>query len=205
MLERIAITVPIFPLKRNNPLLSERMKIWLWNTSPWLWAALGGILIGLNAPGWHTQLVGLVAHLPVMLMLEQVRKCHGSFGKRLLLAILLCWGVGGVGAMMSAHWITNSAHVFGHLPWVVSMGITGMGYGLEVGLLLFVLHAMPILLLRSGRVWDLPVRLCWFLWVDTWYPRLIHWNFGGLTFTQVPLLEQVADLIGASGMALFSI
>ena len=94
MLERIAITIPIFPVKRNNPLLSEHMKIWLWNTSPWLWAALGGILIGLNAPGWHTQLVGLVAHLPVMLMLEQVQKRHNSFGKRLLLAILLCWGVG---------------------------------------------------------------------------------------------------------------
>jgi apolipoprotein N-acyltransferase len=194
-----------FPVKRNTPLLSERMKIWLWNTSPWWWAAAGGILIGLNAPGWHTQFVGLVAHLPVMLMLEQVQKRHSSFGKRLLLAILLCWGVGGVGAMISAHWITNSAHVFGHLPWAASVAITGIGYGLEVGLLLFGLHAIPILLLRSGRVWDLLVRLCWFLWVDTWYPRLIHWNFGGLTFTQVPLLEQVADLIGASGMALFSI
>ena len=166
---------------------------------------LGGVLIGLNAPGWHTQLVGLVAHLPVMLMLEQARKRHSSLGRCLLPCLLLCWGTGVLGAVIGAHWITNSAHVFGHLPWVVAVVITGVGYGLEVGLLLFALHAVPILLLRSGRVWDLPVRLCWFLWVDTWYPRLIHWNFGGLTFTQVPLLEQFADLIGSSGMVLFSI
>ena len=194
-----------FPAKRNSPLRTEHLRTRLRNTPLWFWAVLGGILIGLNAPGWHTHGVGLIAHLPVMLMLEQVWKRRSPFRKRLLSSLLCCWGVGGLGAVIGAHWITNSAHVFGHLPWLVAVAITGVGYGLEIGLLLVCLHAVPLLLLRPGRVWDLPVRLCWFLWADTWYPRLIHWNFGGLTFTQVPLLEQVADLIGASGMALFSI
>ena len=41
--------------------------------------------------------------------------------------------------------------------------------------------------------------------IDPWYPRLIHWNYGGLTFSQFPFLEQVADIIGSSGLLFYSL
>ena len=72
------------------------------------------------------------------------------------------------------------------------MLVTGAGYGLEVGLQLFVYFAIPLLCIRKLSNWELLLRLSYVIAIDPWYPRLIHWNYGGLTFSQFPFLEQVA-------------
>ena len=49
------------------------------------------------------------------------------------------------------------------------------------------------------------MRLTYVIAIDPWYPRLIHWNYGGLTFSQFHFLEQVADIIGSSGLLFYSL
>ena len=104
----------------------------------WIWVLLSGLLLGLNAPGRHTQLVGMVSLFPFLLALEQIHARHGSSWKRrLLLTLLASWGVGYVAAPIGVNWMTHCLRIFGHLPWLPSYLITSAGYGLEVGYLLF--------------------------------------------------------------------
>ena len=88
---------------------------------------------------------------------------------------------------------------------IFSLLITGAGYGLEVGLQLFVYFAIPLLCIKKLGNWELLLRLAYVIAIDPWYPRLIHWNYGGLTFSQFPFLEQVADIIGSSGLLFYSL
>ena len=61
-----------------------------------------------------------------------------------------------------------------------------------------------MLLIPKLNNWDLPLRLAFVLALDPWYPRLIHWNYGALTFSEFPWIEQLADIIGSSGLLLYS-
>ena len=128
-----------------------------------------------------------------------------SLQKRALLFFGVCWLTGGIAASIGSYWITNSINVFGHVHWPVAIVITGVGYGLEVGFQLFVYFGIPLLLIRKLNNWDLLLRLVFVLALDPWYPRLIHWNYGGLTFSEFPWIEQLADIIGSSGLPLFSL
>ncbi len=167
---------------------------------------LSGVLIGLNAPGFGTHWVGLVSFLPLLFILEQLhKKINISFRKRCLLLFSVCWITGAIASLIGGYWITNSIHVFGHIPLIYSLLITALGYGLEVGLQLFVYFAIPLLCIRKLNNWDLGLRLSYVIAIDPWYPRLIHWNYGGLTFSQFPFIEQVADIIGSSGLLLYSL
>jgi len=162
-------------------------------------------MLGLNAPGLGTHWLGLISLFPLIFTLEQLHTEEGlSFRKRALLFFGICWLTGGIAASIGSYWITNSIHVFGHAPWSVALMITGVGYGLEVGFQLFVYFGIPLLLIRKLNNWDLPLRLAFVLALDPWYPRLIHWNYGGLTFSEFPWIEQLADIIGSSGLLLFS-
>ena len=166
---------------------------------------MSGILLGLNAPGFGTHWIGLVCFFPLIFTLEQLhKKTYITFWKRCLVFSGVCWLTGGIASLIGGHWITNSIHVFGHIPWIFSLLITGAGYGLEVGLQLFVYFAIPLLCIRKLGNWELLLRLAYVIAIDPWYPRLIHWNYGGLTFSQFPFLEQVADIIGSSGLLLYS-
>jgi len=162
-------------------------------------------MLGLNAPGLGTHWLGLISLFPLIYTLDQIHKEEDlSFRKRALLFFGICWLTGGIAASIGSYWITNSIHVFGHVPWPVALMITGVGYGLEVGFQLFVYFGIPLLLIRKLNNWDLPLRLAFILALDPWYPRLIHWNYGGLTFSEFPWIEQLADIIGSSGLLLFS-
>ncbi len=171
----------------------------------WTGSLISGVMLGLNAPGFSTHWLGLISLFPLIFTLE---KLHAEddlfFRKRALLFFGICWLSGGIAASIGGYWITNSTHVFGHVPWPAALIITAVGYGLEVGFQLFVYFGIPLLLIPKLNNWDLPLRLAFVLALDPWYPRLIHWNYGALTFSEFPWIEQLADIIGSSGLLLYS-
>jgi len=171
----------------------------------WIGSLISGILLGLSAPGFGTNWVGLLAFFPLLAVLDQLHKNRRfSPQKRAGLFFAVCWFSGSIAASIGGYWITNSINVFGHIPWFAALLITAVGYGLEVGLQLFVYFGIPLLFIRQRNGWDLIVRLAFVLALDPWYPRLIQWNYGGLTFSKFPWLEQAADILGASGLLLYS-
>ena len=171
----------------------------------WIGSIISGILLGLSAPGVATNWVGILAFFPLLAVLDQLHKNRlFSFQKRAGLFFVVCWFSGSIAASIGGYWITNSINVFGHIPWFAALLITAVGYGLEVGLQLFVYFGIPLLFIRQRSGWDLIVRLAFVLALDPWYPRLIQWNYGGLTFSKFPWLEQAADILGASGLLLYS-
>ena len=166
---------------------------------------ISGVMLGLNAPGFGTHWLGLISLFPLIFILEKLHAEDAlSFRKRALLFFGICWLAGGIAASIGGYWITNSTHVFGHLPWPAALMITAVGYGLEVGFQLFVYFGIPLLLIPKLNNWDLPLRLAFVLALDPWYPRLIHWNYGALTFSEFTWIEQLADIIGSSGLLLYS-
>ena len=166
---------------------------------------ISGVMLGLNAPGFGTHWLGLISLFPLIFTLEKLHAEDAlSFRKRALLFFGICWLAGGIAASIGGYWITNSTHVFGHLPWPAALMITAVGYGLEVGFQLFVYFGIPLLLIPKLNNWDLPLRLAFVLALDPWYPRLIHWNYGALTFSEFTWIEQLADIIGSSGLLLYS-
>ena len=171
----------------------------------WIGSIISGILLGLSAPGFGTNWVGILAFFPLLAVLDQLHKNRlFSFQKRAGLFFVVCWFSGSIAASIGGYWITNSINVFGHIPWFAALLITAVGYGLEVGIQLFVYFGIPLLFIRQRSGWDLIVRLAFVLALDPWYPRLIQWNYGGLTFSKFPWLEQAADILGASGLILYS-
>lgn len=171
----------------------------------WIGSIISGILLGLSAPGFGTNWVGILAFFPLLAVLDQLHKNRlFSFQKRVGLFFVVCWFSGSIAASIGGYWITNSINVFGHIPWFAALLITAVGYGLEVGIQLFVYFGIPLLFIRQRSGWDLIVRLAFVLALDPWYPRLIQWNYGGLTFSKFPWLEQAADILGASGLLLYS-
>ena len=171
----------------------------------WIGSIISGILLGLSAPGFGTNWVGILAFFPLLAVLDQLHKNRlFSFQKRAGLFFVVCWFSGSIAASIGGYWITNSINVFGHIPWFAALLITAVGYGLEVGIQLFVYFGIPLLFIRQRNGWDLIVRLAFVLALDPWYPRLIQWNYGGLTFSKFPWLEQAADILGASGLLLYS-
>ena len=171
----------------------------------WIGSIISGILLGLSAPGFGTNWVGILAFFPLLAVLDQLHKNRMfSFQKRVGLFFVVCWFSGSIAASIGGYWITNSINVFGHIPWFAALLITAVGYGLEVGIQLFVYFGIPLLFVRQRSGWDLIVRLAFVLALDPWYPRLIQWNYGGLTFSKFPWLEQAADILGASGLLLYS-
>ncbi|MEC9384523.1 MAG: apolipoprotein N-acyltransferase [SAR324 cluster bacterium] len=171
----------------------------------WTGSSISGVMVGLNAPGFGTHWLGLISLFPLIFTLEKLHAEDDlSFRKRALLFFGICWLSGGIAASIGGYWITNSTHVFGHVPWPAALIITAVGYGLEVGFQLFVYFGIPLLLIPKLNNWDLPLRLAFVLALDPWYPRLIHWNYGALTFSEFPWVEQLADIIGSSGLLLYS-
>ena len=171
----------------------------------WLGNLISGILLGLSAPGFGTNWVGILAFFPLLAVLDQLHKNRlFSLQKRAGLFFAVCWFSGSIAASIGGYWITSSINVFGHIPWFAALLITAFGYGLEIGLQLFVYFGIPLLFIRQRSGWDLIVRLAFVLALDPWYPRLIQWNYGGLTFSKFPWLEQAADILGASGLLLYS-
>jgi apolipoprotein N-acyltransferase len=165
---------------------------------------LSGILIGFNAPGYHTQFVGMISLFPLFLVMERAQaKC--TLKQKFVLLLVACWGTGSVAALIGVPWLIYAAHTFGQFSWGTALFITALCYGSEVAIVLFICFAIPILFVRTRGYWDLLLRLSYFLTVEPFCPRLFHWSFGGMTFTQFPWLSQVADVVGSPGLGLYNI
>ncbi len=175
------------------------------NCPSWLLTLASGVLLGLNAPGRHTQLVGMVALFPLFVVIDRIQSNGTSTWKRRLGHILLaCWGAGSVGALLGVPWLTYAARVFGGLPQAAALLVTAAGYGTECAFVLFVCFGLPVLLIRRRGCWELAVRLSYLIAAEPFCPRIFYWSFGGMTFSGFPLLCQLADVIGSPGLGIYS-
>ncbi len=178
----------------------------LGNCPPWVHVVLSGILLGLNAPGHHTEPVGMISLFPFFLTLDHIYSDRQSKWKRKLVYVMAaCWGIGCISALIGVPWLTYSVHVFGRLPWGVAVLITGLGYGLEVALALFIGFGIPMLAVRRRGWWDLLISYTFFLMAEPFIPHVFHWSFGGLTFANFPWISQLADVIGSPGLGIYNI
>jgi len=171
----------------------------------WCWSLFAGGLLGLSVPGSDLPLLGLLALFPLLLALEQIQHSTRPTHFKIMQSFFACYLCASLSTTIGTAWITNSAYVFGHLPWSVSLLITGAGYGLEVALMLFIFFAFPLFWISSEGWQDLPARLFFALALEAVYPRFIQWNLGGLTFNHIPWISQLADVIGSSGLGFYSI
>lgn len=166
---------------------------------------ISGLLLGLNAPGNHTQWVGFFSLFPFLVILDRIhRTSQFSWGKRLGYYLLVCWAIGAIAAPLGVPWMTHSAEVFGHLPKIAALSITSFAYGIEVGYLLFVCFVIPLFFIRPHGQWDIPFRLSFYLLVETFLPQFFRWSFAGMTMAEETLLSQSADIIGSPRLGLFS-
>lgn len=161
--------------------------------------------MGFNAPGFGIHLIGVIAYFPFLLVLERIHQHPANSNRKIRHTFLVCWVMGFIGAVIGTNWMIYCIHVFGHLPWHWAVVITGFGYGLEIALILFVCFGLPMFFIKRWGWWDLPLRLSYFLVVEQIYPRLFRWTFGGITFSEVPWLSQVVDVMGESGLGFYSV
>ncbi len=170
----------------------------------WALISISALGVGLHAPGFGVNLLGLVAYFPLLVVLDRIHQSSAPLGKKAFHTLLACWGVGvGFGAI-GLHWMIFAIHVFGHLPWIVAVAITALVYGFAVGITLFVLCGLPLFFVRRWGWWDLPVRLMFIVLLDPFYPRLLQWSFGGFTFSAIPWIAQVADVVGEWGLSFYA-
>lgn len=166
---------------------------------------MSGALLGLNAPGNHTQWVGFFSLFPFLVVLDRIHRNGGlSRGKRLGYFLLVCWTVGAIAAPLGVPWMTHSAEVFGHLPKIAALSITSFAYGIEVGYLLFVCFVAPLFFIRPHGQWDILFRLSFYLLIETFLPQFFRWSFAGMTLAEETLISQSADIIGSPRLGLFS-
>ncbi len=152
------------------------------------------------------QYLGLVSYFPLLLVLDCInQKTQYTWKQKIIYTILACWGVGSIGAAIANPWMIHSIHVFGHMPWAISVLITALVYGFEITLVLWVCFGFPMMFIKRLEGWDIPFRFCFFLLADPLYPRLFQWSFGGFTFTETLWIAQVADLVGDWGLGFYSI
>ena len=164
---------------------------------------LSALLASIYPPGWGLQLVGFVAYVPLLLVLEwHLLKPGLALTKRAIIGILCVIPISVPFAIVGLDWIAASMHVFGHLPLLLAGLGSGLIYGFEVMLLLFIGWVVPLLFIRRLNGWDFGIRLFWLLMVDLLYPRFLQWSFGSVILTQIPALEQGADLVGAWGLGI---
>lgn len=173
----------------------------------WLWILISGIVGGLASTGSTTyHVLGFVAYIPLLLVLDRIVQNPQTTRKQKFFRVVLsCWATAVIMAPMGAHWMINSIHVFGHMPWFVAVMITSLIFGIEVTLILWFCFGLPAFLVKNFNGWDIPFRLFFFLVADWLYPRFFQWSFGEFALLDTPWIEQAADLVGAWGLGFFSI
>ena len=168
-------------------------------------AASSGVMFGLSTPGFGFSLLGLVALVPLLILNEEILSIPQKRRKSFFKILSYSFVAGSISAVIGGYCITNSAHVYGHLPLPLAVLVTAFGYGLEVGLIFFFYFGCLLPFLPKHSWADLPVRILWILALEPKYPRLFEWSFGGFAYYKVPYIEQFADIIGSSGLSLLSV
>ena len=168
-------------------------------------AASSGVMFGFSTPGFGVPLLGLVALVPLLILYEEILSIPQKRRKSFFNILGYSFVAGSISAVIGGYCITNSAHVYGHLPLPLAVLVTAIGYGLEVGLIFFFYFGCLLPFLPKHSWADLPVRILWILILEPHYPRLFEWSLGGFTYYKVPYIEQFADIIGSSGLSLLSV
>ena len=162
-------------------------------------------MFGFSTPGFGLPLLGLISLVPLLILYEEILSIPQKRRKSFFNILGYSFVAGSISAVIGGYCITNSAHVYGHLPLPLAVLVTAIGYGLEVGLIFFSYFGFLLPFLPKHSWADLPVRILWILILEPHYPRLFEWSFGGFTYYKVPYIEQFADIIGSSGLSLFSV
>lgn len=170
----------------------------------WALITISALGVGLHAPGFGVNLLGLIVYFPFFVVLDRIHQSSDSPGRKTLYTLLACWGVGAGFGAIGLHWMIFAVHVFGHLPWAVAFAITALVYGFIVGITLFFLCGLPLFFIRRWGWWDIPVRLMFIVLLDPFYPRLLLWSFGGFTFSAIPWIAQLADIVGEWGLSFYA-
>ncbi|MEK9615150.1 MAG: apolipoprotein N-acyltransferase [Deltaproteobacteria bacterium] len=168
-------------------------------------AASSGVMFGFSTPGFGLPLLGLVALVPLLILYEEILSIPQRRRNSFFNILGYSFVAGSISAVIGGYCITNSAHVYGHLPLPLAVLVTAVGYGLEVGLIFFFYFGCLLPFLPKHSWADLPVRILWILILEPHYPRLFEWSLGGFTYYKVPYIEQFADIIGSSGLSLLSV
>ncbi|HCV86842.1 MAG TPA: hypothetical protein DGB85_09695, partial [Deltaproteobacteria bacterium] len=142
-------------------------------------AASSGVMFGLSTPGFGFPLLGLVALVPLLILNEEILSIPQRRRKSFFKILSYSFVAGSISAVIGGYCITNSAHVYGHLPLPLAVLVTAFGYGLEVGLIFFFYFGCLLPFLPKHSWADLPVRILWILALEPKYPRLFEWSFGG--------------------------
>ena len=162
-------------------------------------------MFGFSTPGFGLPLLGLVSLVPLLILYEEILSIPQKRRKSFFNILGYSLVAGSISAVIGGYCITNSAHVYGHLPLPLAVLVTAIGYGLEVGLIFFFYFGCLLPFLPKHSWADLPVRILWILILEPHYPRLFEWSLGGFTYYKVPYIEQFADIIGSSGLSLLSV
>ena len=162
-------------------------------------------MFGFSTPGFGLPLLGLVALVPLLILYEEILSIPQKRRKSFFNILGYSFVAGSISAVIGGYCITNSAHVYGHMPLPLAVLVTAIGYGLEVGLIFFFYFGCLLPFLPKHSWADIPVRIFWILILEPHYPRLFEWSLGGFTYYKVPYIEQFADIIGSSGLSLLSV
>ncbi|MDH5752590.1 MAG: apolipoprotein N-acyltransferase [Deltaproteobacteria bacterium] len=197
-----------------NPQLPER----LLSDRRLLWGAMlllpvaGGLLLSAGTPHLGLGFVWPFIFVPLLLGLDlalrtappsgeekgEARRARWKGWGRVL---LVCWAAGATFAVITGGWVTNTSHVYGHLPWPLAFGVTLLGYGTLQGLETFLLLGVPFAL-----TWRRPLTSALFttLWVTVlqlYLPRFLFWTYGQLMYPLAELV-QFAGVLGSGGLNL---
>ena len=167
-----------------------------------LLVALTGVLWALASPHWQFPLTWPLVFVPLLLALDRVLRKAPARGFGRWLRVLGCtWPAGILFATLTGEWVTNTAFVYGQLPWPLAFGVNALGYGTLHGLELFWLIGVPFTL-----AWPHPLRAAALttLWATTFQlflPRFLFWTYGQLMLPAIALV-QFADVLGSGGLNL---
>ncbi|MEC8260523.1 MAG: apolipoprotein N-acyltransferase, partial [SAR324 cluster bacterium] len=120
-------------------------------------------MFGFSTPWFGLPLLGLVALVPLLILYEEILSIPQKRRKSFFNILGYSFVAGSISAVIGGYCITNSAHVYGHLPLPLAVLVTAIGYGLEVGLIFFFYFGCLLPFLPKHSWADLPVRILWIL------------------------------------------
>ena len=155
---------------------------------------LSGLLIALAYIPFYP-ILGLIALVPLWLAMDQARSYREVF--------LQSWWSQFIFSLIGFHWVAQTAHDFGYLPWSLSVLVL-VGFASLVhlhfclaGCLWFFLKNRFML---TGFRSDLLKLVCLFL-TESYWPMIFPWNFGYSWLSSSLWLAQTAELWGFVGLS----
>ncbi|GFO61572.1 apolipoprotein N-acyltransferase [Geomonas silvestris] len=166
------------------------MRMTIGKALPLCAAVLGGILLFLGYAGFDQFYLEWIFLLPLFWAIRDQRPKH---------AFQLGWCAGIVGHAGGFYWVIGMFQVFAGLPWpLAALGLLFLAAanGLLMGVWAWAVR-VAALKTRWSLVWVAPV-----VWtaLEKFWPEVFP-NYLGASQYQLPLLTQIADLVGILGVS----